>query len=306
MSTVPSVDLGNIRITRLEEACGPLLLPAEIFPDSSAQDIERNLDWLVPHYYDPQAQKLIINIQSFLLQTQGLNILVDTCVGDCKPRVRADFDQQRWNWLERLTEQGLSTDDIDIVLSTHLHVDHVGWHTRLVDGQWRPTFARARYLIDATEWEFWREHEGHPALQRTGDYIGDSVWPLHEAGLLDLVGPDHQVAPGVTLVPLPGHTPGHVGVQVQGDKAQVILTGDLFHHPLQCAYPQWSTRFCIDAGHARATRQHMLAQYAQQQTLLMPAHFPAPGVGRVVALQAGEDAKHPDHAYRFVPVHSLD
>ncbi len=299
MTSPPHIDLGNIKITRLVEASGPLLLPAELFPDSSPAIIERNLDWLVPRFYDTETQKLIICIQSFLLQTSGLNILVDTCVGDCKPRVRGDFDQQKWGWLDKLAELGLQPEDIDIVLSTHLHVDHVGWHTRLVNGQWQPTFTQARYLFSQEEWAYWRDNEGHPALQRTGDYIGDSVWPLFDAGLADLVHSDHEVAPGIRLLPLPGHTPGHVGVEIQGEIGEVILTGDLFHHPLQCSYPHWSTRFCIDPDASRQMRERMLKQFAEQGTRLLPAHVPSPTLGRVERVQPDEAGAHPDHVYRY-------
>lgn len=294
-----TLDLGGVRVTRVEEASDPILRPAEIFPDSTPEIIQANLDWLSPRFYDAESDRLVITIQSFLLQSGGLNILVDTCVGDCKQRLRPDFDNKRWQWLDRLAAAGVQPQDVHFAVSTHLHVDHVGWHTQRVGDEWKPTFPNARYLFTHPEWEYWRNNEGHPALVRTGDYIGDSVWPLFHAGQADLVAMDHEIAPGIALVPLPGHTPGHVGVSVSGSHREVLLTADLFHHPLQCCYPHWNTRFCLDPEHSRATRLRMMAHLAETGLLVLPAHFPAPTAGVLRKLTPGEDAMHPDHVYRF-------
>jgi len=287
-------DFGGVELTRIVEAEGPLLRPAEIFPDSTPEAIQANLDWLAPRFYDPASDRLVISIQSFLLKSRGRLILVDTCVGDCKARVRADFDQQHWGWLDRLEATGVRPEDIDVVVSTPPHVDHVGWHTRRVDGAWVPTFPNARYLFTHEEWAYWKEHEGHPGLVRTGDYVGDSVLPLFEAGLADLVDMDHRIDEAIRLVPAPGHTPGHVAVEIQGADQRILLTGDAFHHPLQCCYPQWSTRFCADPEHARRTRQSLLEACARDGTLVLPAHFPAPTAGHI-RRAAPED----EHEFRF-------
>jgi glyoxylase-like metal-dependent hydrolase (beta-lactamase superfamily II) len=295
-----AVELGGIRITRIVEAEGPLLRPAEIFPDATPEIVRANLDWLSPGFYDAATDRLVISIQSFLLEAGGLRILVDTCVGDCKTRVRPDFDGRRWNWLDRLGALGVAPEHIDVALSTHLHVDHVGWHTRLRGGRWVPTFPNARYLFTRPEWAYWKDNEGHPALERTGDYIGDSIWPLFDAGRADLVDMDHQVAPGIRLVPLPGHTPGHVGVAVEGAAGSVLLTADLFHHPLQCCHPHWNTRFCLDPERSRATREGTMERLAQEGTLLMPAHFPGPNAGRLRRVDDDDPRRRLGHVYRYV------
>jgi len=297
--TVHTLDLGGVTLSRIVESSGPLLRPAEIFPDSDPDIIKQNLDWLAPHFYDPESDRLVITIQSFLVQTATHRILIDTCVGDCKERVRPDFDQQRWNWLDGLDQLGLSVDEIDIAMSTHLHVDHVGWHTRFDGSDWVPTFPRARYLFTSPEWEYWKANEGHPALVRTGDYIGDSVWPLFKAGQADLVPMDHEIVPGVRLVPLPGHTPGHVGVEVDGESLSVLLTSDLFHHPLQCCYPHWNTRFCLAPPQARSTRLDAMARLAQQGTVVMPAHFPSPNLGRIEPVSHDDPDAARGHVYRY-------
>lgn len=294
-----SIDLGGVRITRIVEASDPLLHPAEIFPDSTPEIIQSNVHWMAPQFYDPASDRLVITIQSFLLQTAALNIVVDTCVGDCKRRVREDFDHKQWNWLDRLAAAGVRPEDVHVALSTHMHVDHVGWHTRQVNGEWKPTFPNARYLFTRPEWAYWQENEGHPALVRSGDYIGDSVWPLFHAGQADLVAMDHEIVPGISLVPLPGHTPGHVGVSVSGELRSALLSADLFHHPLQCCYPHWNTRFCLNPEQSRTTRLAAMAKAAEHGTLMMPAHFPAPNAGVLHRLAPGEDLVHPDHIYRF-------
>lgn len=300
MSHLHTIDLGGIRISRIVESEEPLLKPSEIYPDSTPEVIQANLHWLSPGFYDEASNRLILTMQSFLLETDSLKILVDTCVGDCKQRVRADFHDGNWKWLERLREAGVEPDQIDVALSTHLHVDHVGWHTRLDSGRWVPTFPRARYLFTRPEWDYWKNNEGHPALARTGDYIGDSVWPVFEAGQADLVEMDHEIAPGIRLVPLPGHTPGHVGVSVEGASSRVMLTGDLVHHPLQCCYPHWNTRFCLDPEQSRQTRLQTLKELAREGTTLMPAHFAQGNAGHLEEVAPGDPEAQLGHVYRYV------
>jgi glyoxylase-like metal-dependent hydrolase (beta-lactamase superfamily II) len=300
MPHLHGIDLGGIRIRRIVESEGPLLKPSEIYPDSTPEVIQANLHWLAPNLYDEATDRLILSMQSFLLETDSIKILVDTCVGDCKQRVREDFHNKSWNWLDRLREMDVAPEQINVALSTHLHVDHVGWHTRLNKGRWVPTFPHARYLFTRPEWDYWKHNEGHPALVRTGDYIGDSVWPVFEAGQAELVDMDYEIAPGIRLVPLPGHTPGHVGVSVEGASSRVVLTGDLVHHPLQCCYPHWNTRFCLDPERSRQTRVQHLKELSQDGTLIMPAHFPGGNAGRLEKVSPDDSEAKLGHVYRYV------
>ncbi|CAM5550258.1 Metallo-beta-lactamase superfamily protein OS=Eoetvoesiella caeni OX=645616 GN=DFR37_11531 PE=4 SV=1 [Eoetvoesiella caeni] len=296
-STPRSFRIGAVTVTVLVESSGPLLHPAELYPDSTPEIIAAQGNWLRPHLYDAASDRLVLAMQSFLLHSGGKTILVDTCVGDCKRRVRSDFDRAEWGWLSRLQEAGVAPEQIDIVLSTHLHVDHVGWHTRLVDGNWVPTFPNARYLFVKPEYAYWRSEVGKTALERTGDYIEDSVQPVFDAGLADLVEPDHRIDASLRLVPTPGHTPGHACVEINSEGQGAMITGDLLHHPLQCCFPQWSTRFCTDPEQARATRLAFMAKHAEQGTLLFPSHFPAPTAGRLSRADAGDRLSY---SYRFV------
>jgi glyoxylase-like metal-dependent hydrolase (beta-lactamase superfamily II) len=183
-----------------------------------------------------------------------------------------------------------------VVLCTHLHVDHVGWNTRLENGRWVPTFPNARYLISRDEWSYWQA-AGPPALKRTGDYVTDSVLPIFAAGQAELIGHEHSIASNIALEPAPGHTPGQLMVRIAGGKQEAILPGDMMHHPLQLRYPDWSTRFCVDAVQARETRRNFLSQHAGSRRLIFPAHFPNPTGGTI---------ERDGNAYRFVFDESQD
>jgi len=273
--------IGDLSIDRVLESEFPVLEPAEVYPDCTAAHVEHNLPWLAPRFYDVAAGKLILAFQGFVVRSHGKTILVDTCVGDCKERRRADFHHQQWNWLGRLAAAGFAPEAIDYVVCTHFHVDHVGWNTRLTDGRWVPTFPNARYLFAQAEWDYWWSAAGKPNRERTGDYMADSIVPVVDAGLVDFVATDHRIDPGVTLVPAPGHTPGMVCVALQSGEQQAIITGDLLHTVLQLAYPDWSTRFCADANLSRQTRRAFLERHAGTDTLILPAHFPAPTAGTI-------------------------
>jgi glyoxylase-like metal-dependent hydrolase (beta-lactamase superfamily II) len=274
-------DIGGIRLERIVESETPMLDPAEIYPDSTAAIIESNLDWLAPRFYDRASGLLVITIQGFLVRSQGRTIIVDTCVGDCKPRRRAVFDRQRWNWLDRLAHAGVRPENVDTVICTHFHVDHVGWNTRLADGRWVPTFPNARYLFAREEWAFWKSDLAQSARDRSGDYVGDSVVPIVDAGLADFVAMDHRINSEVSLVPQPGHTPGLVGVALRSGSEEAVLASDLLHSPLQCRYPEWSTRFCIDPDQSRRTRMDFLARHAGSGVIVIPTHFPSPSAGTI-------------------------
>lgn len=290
-------DIGAVEVILVVEASGPLLHPAELYPDATPECIAAQRTWLEPALYDVATDRLVITMQGFVLRSGGKTILVDSCVGDCKQRVRPDFDDMQWHWLDRLQAAGVAPQDVDIVLSTHLHVDHVGWHTRRVRGRWEPTFPNARYLFVEPELAYWSSDAGRRALQRTGDYVEDSVRPVFDAGLADVVPPEHRIDQAIALVHTPGHTPGHVCVAIDSDGQQALITGDVLHHPLQCRFPHWSTRFCFDADQARATRLAFLQEHAHRQTLLFPAHFPNPTAGRLRYVHAAQD---PHYAYDFV------
>jgi glyoxylase-like metal-dependent hydrolase (beta-lactamase superfamily II) len=274
-------DVGAVRVERVVESEEPILDPLQMFPDATPADLETQMAWLAPRFYDPATRLLMVPIQGFLLRVRGRHIVVDTCVGDCKQRERAMFHQQQRGWLSHLAALGVPPERVDYVVCTHFHVDHVGWNTRLQDGRWVPAFPNARYLFTHEEWEYWRSADGLRAMERTGDYMADSVLPIAQAGLADFVRMDHQLLPEVRLIPAAGHTPGFVCVDVQSAGHRLVLAGDLLHTPLQCVFPEWTTRFCADPKGAVRTRLRLLSDWAAHRTLILPTHFPSPSAGFV-------------------------
>jgi glyoxylase-like metal-dependent hydrolase (beta-lactamase superfamily II) len=270
---------GASTLQRVVESEGPLLSPFEIFSDCTQAHLDAHRAWLQPRFQDPASGLLTITIQSFLIRQNGLTILVDSCSGnDKEARARPEFRRAKWPWLERLADARVKPEDIDIVLCSHLHVDHVGWNTRLDNGRWVPTFPNARYLISRREWDHWQA-AGAAALSRTGDYITDSVLPVFAAGQAELVADEHAVAAEVSVELAPGHTPGQMMVRVGAGREQAMLCADLMHHPLQVRYPAWSTRFCTDPAQARETRIRFFNEHANSSRLVFPAHFPSPTGG---------------------------
>jgi glyoxylase-like metal-dependent hydrolase (beta-lactamase superfamily II) len=220
-----------------------------------------------------------MSIHALIIQTPTRRILVDTCLGNDKPRDIPGWSHRQGPFLKDLSDAGLDRASIDTVVCTHLHVDHVGWNTMLVDGQWVPTFPNARYLLGQAEFEYWRA-EHHGPAQRT--LFADSVQPVFDAGLVDLVATDHQLCPEVQLVPTLGHTPGHVSVAIQSRGEQALITGDFIHHPCQLARPDWAAAPDFDQAASTRTRREVFGRLAGQPTLVIGTHFAGPTAGRIV------------------------
>ncbi len=273
--------LGEFTLSRVVESDHTPLLAAELFPDWDINIIRPHLDWMVPRHFMPDGEILTIVTQSFLIKTPHNTILVDACSGNDKHRNRAHFHQQKWPWLDTLAAAGATPEDVDFVLCTHMHVDHVGWNTRLENGHWVPTFPNARYVFARTEWEHWQQVAAETDLPWTGNYIEDSVLPIVEANRAVFVETDHEIEDGVWLDPLPGHTPGAVGLRLSSGGHEAVLCGDLMHHMIQCYLPDWSTNFCTNQDEARVTRRKFLEGYADTDMLVFPSHFPAPTGGRI-------------------------
>ena len=268
--------VGAVTITRVVE----MEIPTRgtfLFADALPERVQQHR-WLQPHFADAEG-KLRASIHAFVIEANGRRIVVDTCVGNDKARANPGWNQLQTRFLDDLAAAGYPADCIDTVLCTHLHVDHVGWNTHLVEGHWVPTFTRARYLFARTEWEHWSTEED--PMQR--DVIADSVRPIVDVGLCELVETNHRVTDTVWLEPTPGHTPGHVSVRIRSNGVDAVITGDLMHHPVQCAEPDWASHFDSDPTIARATRRAFLARYADTPILVLGTHFATPTGGRIVS-----------------------
>ena len=247
-----------------------------ILPDATPERL-KDIAWLVPHFASAEG-KAAMSVHALVIESGDRRILVDTCIGNDKRRPIPGWDRRQGRFLADLADAGFPAESIDLVLCTHLHVDHVGWNTRLERGRWVPTFPNARYLFAERELLYWRDASD----QTYGDVFGDSVRPILDAGLADLVKEDHAVAPGLRLEPTPGHTPGHVSVRLRSRGEDAVVTGDLMHHPVQCAHPEWASRADHDAAQARQTRQRFLESSARSGVLVFGTHFAGPTAGRIV------------------------
>jgi glyoxylase-like metal-dependent hydrolase (beta-lactamase superfamily II) len=269
--------VGAITITRVIES--EVASSARwILPDASRENMLQ-IGWLQPHFCNAEG-RAIMSLHSFIVESAGARVLVDTCVGNDKERQLPAWNMRQGPFLSSLREAGHPAEAIDRVLCTHLHVDHVGWNTRLQDDKWVPTFPNARYLFARSEYEHWRSEQDADATTRT--IMQDSVMPVVDAGLVDLVESDHVVGEGIRLQPTPGHTPGHVSVRIESQGERAVITGDLLHHPAQCAHPEWASSADVDPVLARRTRRDFLAACADVPTLVLGTHFATPTAGRIV------------------------
>ena len=278
------INIGQFEISRVIESEGPFLEVQSFIPDADQAVVEANRDWLMPRFIEPASNKIILNIQSYILRTPRHTILVDTCVGNDKPRPgRPMFDHLSLPYLADLAAAGVRPEEVDFVLCTHLHVDHAGWNTQLINGRWVPTFPNAKYIFARTEYEFWERRHLDGSEGPVPNVYDDSILPVMQAGQAVLVDADHQIDDGLWFEPAPGHTPGNVVVNLQSQGATGVLTGDVMHHPLQLIRPEWSSRACEDPVQSAATRRTLIERYADTDTLIAPAHFASPTMGHIIS-----------------------
>ena len=240
--------VGRVKITKVveTETVGSTRF---ILPLATNEEIQK-LPWLIPDFATDEG-RLKMSIHSLLVETPSRRIIVDTGLGNDKQgRNVPTWNNRNDPFLDRLTAAGFPPDSIDTVLCTHLHVDHVGWNTKLVDGKWVPTFANARYVFGKTEYEYWRDHSDAPDRAAV---FADSVKPIADAGKAELVASDAQLADEITLIPTPGHSPGHMSVHIKSDGEEALLTGDVAHHPCQMAHLDWSSTADSDPKQSVAT-----------------------------------------------------
>lgn len=265
--------VGDIRITRLQELQAPGM--SFIVPRATADNLA-DIPWITP--FLALNGEAMGSVHAFLVEVGDRRIIVDTCIGNDKERRIPAWNKRQGPFLSRLAEAGYPATSFDTVVCTHLHIDHVGWNTRLVDDAWVPTFPNARYLIARPEWEHWSQHQD----PWTRIIMSDSVRPIFDAGLADLVEVDHQVHDTVRFEPTPGHTPGHVSIHLSSRGEEAVITGDLVHHPAQFARPDWGSSADSDAAQADRTRKAFMARYADTPTLILGTHFAGPTAGRLV------------------------
>lgn len=269
-------DLGTAKLHRIIDLDPFRLAMNFLMPAADIEEMRPYRALLEPDHLDFSTGEVLLGLHSLVLRVGGLNVLIDTCVGEHKPRPRrTDWHQREASgYLERLAAAGLSPDDIDIVLCTHLHADHVGWNTRLENGRWVPTFPKARYLIGKAELAHWQAEELlNPGGHNHGAYA-DSVLPVVEAGMVETVEDGFELSDGARLIGLPGHSPGQVGLCLDcAGGRQAFFCGDVVQTPVQVLRPEWSSQFCSDKLLAEQTRVKLFDQAAETGSLVIPAHL---------------------------------
>jgi glyoxylase-like metal-dependent hydrolase (beta-lactamase superfamily II) len=276
--------IGDCRVTRVPDL-EDFPMPADLmYPDATRDALARLVPRFGTRFIAAEAFQVLLSFHTWLVRTRRHTILIDTCIGDDKERPRYDaWNRKRGPYLERLAAAGVRPGDVDFVMCTHLHADHVGWNTRLEDGRWVPTFPRAEYIMAEAEYQHYRaEHDRGAQTPVNYGSFADSVLPVVDSGQARLVAGDHRVDAGLYLEPAPGHTPGNVLIHLDRGPQHAIFCGDVLHHPVQLAHPEWSTRFCHDAEASRRVRRELLERVAGSSTRLMTAHFQSPGAGRIV------------------------
>ena len=271
--------VGDLTIHRIIEQEVPIFPALDFIPGLTPEVLAENRAWMRQAKALDDQDTLILAFQSYVVKTPHHTILIDSCIGNDKPRPQ----RPSWNmktddtYARALNAAGVSVGDIDFVMCTHLHVDHVGWNTRLENGRWVPTFPKARYVFAKTEYDYWHEQNAKAEVPP----FADSVLPVVEAKRHELVSNDYQIGDHVRIVPAPGHTPGHIAVAMGRGKDDAVFSGDLMHSPLQTLYPELSIKFDVDPAKAATTRRSFLERYCDTDTLCCTAHFPSPSVGKI-------------------------
>jgi glyoxylase-like metal-dependent hydrolase (beta-lactamase superfamily II) len=269
--------IGDVTVTRIIETEDTSMAAEFMLPDATPEQLLA-IDWLRPHFVD-DAGRLITSIYSLLVETGGKRLVIDTCLGNDKPRAVPDWNERQGRFLEEIAAAGFARETVDYVVCTHLHPDHVGWNTMRVGDDWVPTFPNARYLFSQADWD-WLDKAPVTPL---GDYCGDSVRPIVDGGLAELIDPDYQLTDEVRLVSTPGHSPGHMSVLIESGTARAIVTGDLMHHPCQIARHNWCSPFDFDQPQALDTRKHFIGQHSDAPVLVIGTHFATPAAGYIVS-----------------------
>lgn len=284
--------IGDITISRVVEQEGFLFTDGpKFFEKAHVEAFRAEQDWLAPYFYDLDSDAMKMSIHSFVVRTPRHTVLIDTCCGNDKNRpLKPAQHMLNTTFLDDLQAQGVTPEDVDFVMCTHLHFDHVGWNTRLLDGRWVPTFPNAKYIFSRADYAHFQEmpEPDTPAARSAAaessvQSYEDSVLPVVEAGQAVMVENDYAIDDTLWIEPAPGHTPGNYAVHAKSRDARALFSGDIMHHPIQCAHPDWASRACIDHARSNATRLSFLERFTDTDIAVFAGHFATPTVGRIVA-----------------------
>lgn len=282
--------VGDVEVIRVVEWQGPFAGAGELVPSAGEETWKDNEDWLAPDHWDPESDRAVMALQTWVLRSGGRTILVDTGVGNGRERPGSpQFHHWQGDFLGRLERAGVRPEDVDVVVNTHLHADHVGWNTRAADGteggggEWVPTFPRAEYLVPAADDAHFGPDNSYGDGRDPSDRFvyEDSVAPLHRAGRTVLWDGVHRIDEHLTLESAPGHTPGSAVLRLASAGERAVFVGDLLHSPVQILDPAHNSCFCLDARGASVSRRRILERAADERELVVPAHFGGSGIAEV-------------------------
>ena len=282
-----SWQVGDVTVTRIVELWDFQDDIRMTMPEATEEEVLA-LDWLHPHYATPDGRQRM-NFQGFVVQAPGRVVVVDSCIGAGRKRDFDVFCDLPEGFLEDLESLGLSREDVDTVMCTHLHFDHVGWNTYKdpATGEYKPTFPNARYLFGRTEYDAWENVIRHDGVH-TDTHLVECVEPIVAAGMADFIEPDHRICDELYCEPSHGHTPGHIHVCIESKGERAVITGDLMHHPMQCAMPHRTATFDLDKDAGRATRIGFVDKYRDSGVMVIGAHFAEPTAGH---METGADGQ---------------
>ena len=284
--------IGAARVGNVTEMIAPTHDPARVFADLPRPAFDAAMAVLGPAQYCARLDRLVIGIQLWLLDLGDAMVVIDTGVGNGKPRGLPRFDRLNTQTPLWLAAFGATPERVTHVVNTHLHGDHVGGNTIAGPAGWQPAFPRAEYWFPARDLAYFRALHAETGGVGETEAMTDGVLPLLESGRWRSYGDGDAILPGLVARDARGHTPGQMALWLDSDGASGVFCADIFHSPLQILHPQLNTPFCIEPDQARATRARFLQQVADSGTLIMPCHFGAPHCGYVGRDGAG---------YRFVP-----
>ena len=284
---VMSWKVGDVTISRIVEIHNFTDNINMTMPDATPEEVIA-MDWLHPHYATPEGEQRM-NFQGFVVQAPGRVIVVDSCIGAGRERDFDVFCDLPEGFLEDLASLGIAREEVDTVFCTHLHFDHVGWNTYKCPetGEYKPTFPNAKYLFGRKEYDAWQEVIRNDGVH-SDTHLVECVDPIVAAGMAEFIDPDHEIAPGVRTEASHGHTPGHIHVVIDSGGERAVITGDLMHHPMQCAMPHRDATFDLDKEAGRATRMGFVEKYKDSGTMVIGAHFFDPTAGH---LETGSDGE---------------
>jgi len=278
--------IGEVTVTRVTETIIDMAPPERLFPDWRPQLLNGEERRFAPSAPERLRERIPTSVHSWLVKTPTATILVDTGIGNGKTRPQAFFDHLDTPYLERLAAAGVMPEQVDYVLITHIHTDHVGWNTRRVDGRWVPTFPNASYIFPRRGHDYFSSAEGR--ARPNYRMYEDSILPIIAAGQARMVAPEgEEVLPGIRYLPTPGHSVDHMSISMVSQAQEALFAGDVMHGPIQVHAPELSSVFCADPAQAKRSRDWVLNHCAERDVLYFSSHFAETSAGRIVRGSGG-------------------